>query len=62
MGLIPNDCKHLLRTETSQKSLSKIFCYKMKSMRKQKTSENSLIKKLTLPFNLIILNTTNLSN
>ena len=25
MDLIPNDCKHLLRTETSQKSLLKTF-------------------------------------
>ena len=28
MGLIPNGWKHLLRTETSQKSLLQFFCYK----------------------------------
>ena len=50
MGLIPNDWKHLLRTETSQKSLLKISCYKNKVTRKVKD------------FNLIVLNTTNLSN
>ena len=36
MGLIPNDWKHLLRTETSQKSLLKFFCYNNKVTRKLK--------------------------
>ena len=36
MGLIPNDWKHLLRTETSQKSLLKIFCCNNKVTRKVK--------------------------
>ena len=36
MGLIPNDWKHLLRTETSQKSLLKIFYYNNKVTRKVK--------------------------
>ena len=62
MGSIPNDRKHLLRTKTSQKSLLKIFCYNNKVTRKVKTSKNSLIKKFALPFNLIVPNTTNLSN
>ena len=36
MGLIPNDWKHLLRTEISQKSLLKIFYYNNKVTRKVK--------------------------
>ena len=36
MGLLPNDCKYLLRTETCQKSLLKIFCYNNKVTRKEK--------------------------
>ena len=36
MGLIPNNWKHLLRTETFQKSLLKIFCYNNKGNRKVK--------------------------
>ena len=36
MGLISNDRKHLLRTETSQKSLLKNFCYNSKVTRKAK--------------------------
>ena len=35
-GSIPNDWKHLLRTETSQKSLLKIFCYNNKVTREVK--------------------------
>ena len=62
MGSVPNDWKHLLRTETSQKSLLKIFSTTIKSVGKQKTSKNSLIKKFIPPFNLIVLNTTKLSN
>ena len=50
MYLIPNDWKQLLRTKT------------IKALGKQKTSKNSLMKKFTLPFNIIVLNTTNLSN
>ena len=33
MSLIPNDWKHLLKAETSQKSLLKIFCYNNKVTR-----------------------------
>ena len=62
MGSVPNDWKHLLRTGTSQKSLLKIFYTTIKSVGKQKTSENFLIKKFIPPFSLIVLNTTNLSN
>ena len=36
LGLIPNDWKHLLRTETFQKSLLEIFCYSNKVTRKVK--------------------------
>ena len=36
MGSIPNDWKHLLRTETSQKSQLKIFYYNNKVTRKVK--------------------------
>ena len=36
MGFIANDWKHLLRTETSQKSLLKTFCYNNKVTRKVK--------------------------
>ena len=37
MGLIPNDWKHLLKTETSQKSLLKVFRYNNKVTRKVKS-------------------------
>ena len=56
------DWKHVLRTETSQKSFLKTFCYNNKVTRKVKDFQNSLIKKFTSPFNLIVLTTTNLSN
>ena len=36
MGLILNDWKHLLRTETSQKSFLKVFCENKKVIRKVK--------------------------
>ena len=36
MGAIRNDWKHLLRTETSHKSLLKVFCYNNKVSRKVK--------------------------
>ena len=42
MGLIPNDWKHLIRTETSQKSLLKIFCYNNKDNRKVKNFQKAL--------------------
>ena len=58
----PNDWKHLLKTEISQKSFSKIFCYVNKATRKVKDFQNSPIKKFTSLFNLIVLITTNLSN
>ena len=52
MGLIPNDWKRSLRTETSQKSFLKIFCYNNKVTSNKRTSKNSLIKKFTSAFNL----------
>ena len=61
MDLISNDWKHLLRTKYSQKSLLKTFCYNNRDTR-QKYLQKTLIKKITSSFNLIILNTTNLSN
>ena len=46
MGLIPSDWKHLLRTETSQKSYLKTFYYNIKDRRKvkdfQKLSNNEI--------------------
>ena len=36
MGLIPNDWKHLLRTETFQKSLLNFFCYNNEVTKKVK--------------------------
>ena len=62
MGSVPNNWKHLLRTETSKKIFKKIFCYNNKVTRKEIRLPNSLIKKFTSPFNLIVLTTTNLSN
>ena len=64
LGSIPSDWKHLLRTETSQKSFLKIFCYNInkKVARKVKDFQDSLIEKFTSPFNLIqvviVVNTT----
>ena len=55
LGSIPNDWKHLLRTETSQKSFLKTFCYNHKVTNKVKDFQNSLIKKFTSPFYLIKL-------
>ena len=49
LGSIPNDWKYLLRTETSQKSFLKIFCYNInnKVARKVKDfQENSLNKEM----------------
>ena len=48
MGLIPNDWKHLLRTETSQKSLLKIFCYNNKVTRKVKDFQKLSNKEIYL--------------
>ena len=56
MGLILNDWRHLLRTETFHKTFLKIFQYKIKVTTKAK---DSLIKKFTSVFNLIVINTTN---
>ena len=57
MGLILNGWKHLLRTGTFQKSLLNILYYNNKVTRKIKD-----FKKFTAALNLIVLNTTNLSN
>ena len=65
MGLIPNDWKHILRTETSQKSLLKTFCYNNKVTRKVKDFKKLSNKEIFTSqssFYLIVLNTTNLSN
>ena len=48
MGLILNDWKHLLRTETSQKSLLKIFCYNNKVTRKVKDFQKLSNKEIYL--------------
>ena len=40
MGSIPNDWKHLLRTETSQKYFFLIFCHNNKVSRKIKDFQN----------------------
>ena len=54
MDLIPNDWKHLLRTETFQKSLIKTFYYNNKSTRKIKNLQKLSNKEtyLTLPSNI----------
>ena len=62
MYLVPNDWKHLLRTETSKISILKTFYCRNKSTRKVKDFQNSLIKKFTSSFILIVLNTSNLSD
>ena len=50
MGVILNDWKHLLRTETSQKSLSKIFCYNNKVTRKAKDFQKLYNEEIYLRF------------
>ena len=50
MGLIPNDWKYLVRTETSQKSLLKTFCYINKVTRKIKDFQNLSDKEIYLSF------------
>ena len=62
MESIPNNWKDSLRTETSQKSILKIFCYNTEVTRKVKDFQNYLLKKFISPFNLIVLTTPNLSN
>ena len=44
MSLIPNDWKNLLRTETSQKSLFKIFCCNNNVTRKVKDFHKEIKK------------------
>ena len=56
------DQKHLFRTETSQKPVLKTFYYNNKGTRKVKDIQKLCNKKKNSPFNLIVLNTTNLSN
>ena len=60
MGSIPNDWKHLLRTETSQKSLLKNFCYNNKVTRKVKDFQKLSKKEIsfTLQSNCIKYNKT----
>ena len=50
MGSISNDWKHLLRTETSQKSLLKIFCYNNKVTWKVKDSQKLSILRKRIDF------------
>lgn len=57
MDLVRHDWKHILRNETSQKSLFKTFCCNYKGT--SKTSKNFPIRKSTLPSNQITLNTSN---
>ena len=62
MGLIPNDWKNLLRTETSQKSLFKIFCYNNNVTRKVKDFQKLSNKEIYLSIQSNSANTTNISN
>ena len=48
MGLIPNDWKHLLRTESSQKSILKNFCVNNKVTRKVKDFQKLSNKEIYL--------------
>ena len=50
MVSIPNDWKHLLRTETSQKNLFKIFIYKNKVTRKVKDFQKLSNKEIYFTF------------
>ena len=65
MDLITNDWKHLHRTEASQKSLLKFFCYNNKVTRKvkdfKKLSNKEIFTSKPSVFT-IVLNATNLSN
>ena len=56
MGSIPNDWKHLLRTETSQKSLLKIFCYNNEVTWKVKDSQKLSKRNFLLSSIKIVLN------
>ena len=60
LGSIPNDWKHLLRTETSQQSFIKAFCCNNKVpkslIKSLKDFQSSLIKKITSPFYLSLRN------
>ena len=49
MVLILNDWKHLLRTETSQKSLLKAFYYDNKGIRKAKVFQTFYNKGMYFP-------------
>ena len=55
MGLVPNDWKHLFRTEPFQKFFLKTFCCNSKVTKKVKDFQKSLMKKFTSPFHLIQL-------
>ena len=58
MGSILNDWKHLLRTETSQKSLLKIFCYNNKVTWNVKVSQKFSKRNFLHPSIKIVLNST----
>ena len=59
MGSICKNLKHLLTTETSQKSLLKISCYNSKVVRKVQDSQKLPNKQI---YFTLQSNTTNLSN
>ena len=58
MGSILNDWKHLLGTETSQKSLLKIFCYNNKVTWNVKVSQKLSKRNFLHPSIKIVLNST----
>ena len=63
--LIPNDWKHLLKTETSEKKIPFKTLYPYQGIRKVKDFQKLSTKEFyfTLQSNMIVLNnTTNLSN
>ena len=51
-----------LELKLFKKQIKKLTMTTIKALRTQHTSKNFLIKKFTLPLNLIVLNTANLSN
>ena len=58
MGSILNDWKHLLRTETSQKSFLKNLCYNNKVTWKVKDSQKLSKRNFLHPSIKIVLNST----
>ena len=50
-----------LELKLFKKQIKKLTITTIKALRTEHTSKNFLIKKSTLPLNLVVLNTTNLS-